>query len=55
MRSLVWSTGTAIQFFYEKHSQIPLPGEYCTSKFEASNRLTHDKMERTQIKAVGEI
>lgn len=55
MRSLVWSTGTSRQLFDEKHSQKALPGEYCTSSFEANNRLPHDKMELTQNKAVGEI
>ena len=55
MQSLVWSTGTSRQFFYEKRSQMPLLREYCTSSFEANNRLTHDKMELTQEKAVGEI
>lgn len=34
---------------------MPLLGEYCTSSFEANNRLTHGKMELTQDKAVGEI
>lgn len=34
---------------------MPLLGEYCISNLEANNRLTHDKMEPTQNKAVGEI